>query len=292
MGLSHPSRKAQGCQRFGIQSRIHRVKQNRKIETASNSASTYTGGITVKSPQEMEMMREAGAIVGSVLTLLKRTVEPGISTKELDQVAYKEITRHGAKPTFKGYRGFPASICASVNEQIVHGIPSKRELKEGDIVKLDVGATLGGLIGDAAVSLAVGAVDEEVEALMEATRQSLEVGIEASQAGNRVGDIGAAIQDFGEAKGYGVVREFVGHGVGRFLHEDPQVPNYGQAGKGPLLRPGMCIAIEPMLNMGDWRTRILDDQWTVVTADGKLSAHFEHTIAITEDGPEILTKHV
>ncbi len=268
------------------------MKQNRKIETASNSASTYTGGITVKSPQEMEMMREAGAIVGSVLTLLKRTVEPGISTKELDQVAYKEITRHGAKPTFKGYRGFPASICASVNEQIVHGIPSKRELKEGDIVKLDVGATLGGLIGDAAVSLAVGAVDEEVEALMEATRQSLEVGIEASRAGNRVGDIGAAIQEFGEAKGYGVVREFVGHGVGRFLHEDPQVPNYGQAGKGPLLRPGMCIAIEPMLNMGDWRTRILDDQWTVVTADGKLSAHFEHTIAITEDGPEILTKHV
>ena len=268
------------------------MNRNRKIETASNSASTYSGGITIKSPQEMEMMREAGAVVGSVLTLLKRTVEPGMSTKDLDQVAYKEITRHGATPTFKGYRGFPASICASVNEEIVHGIPSKRVLKEGDIVKVDVGATLGGLIGDAAVSLAVGAVDEEVATLMEATRKSLEVGIEASQPGNRVGDIGAAIQEFGEAKGYGVVREFVGHGIGRFLHENPQVPNYGQAGMGPLLRPGMCIAIEPMLNMGDWRTRILDDQWTVVTADGKLSAHFEHTIAITEDGPEILTKHV
>ncbi len=238
------------------------------------------------------MMREAGAIVGSVLTLLKRTVEPGISTKELDQVAYEEITRHGAKPTFKGYRGFPGNICTSVNEEIVHGIPSKRVLKEGDIVKVDVGATLGGLIGDAAVTMAVGEVDEEVAALMTATQQSLEEGIKASLPGNRIGDIGAAVQEYGETRGYGVVREFVGHGIGRFLHEDPQVPNYGQPGMGPLLRPGMCIAIEPMLNMGDWRTRILDDQWTVVTADGKLSAHFEHTIAITEDGPEILTKHV
>ena len=238
------------------------------------------------------MMREAGAIVGSVLTLLKRTVEPGISTKELDQVAYKEITRHGAKPTFKGYRGFPGNICTSVNEEIVHGIPSKRVLKAGDIVKVDVGATLGGLIGDAAVTMAVGEVDEEVAALMTATQQSLEEGIKASLPGNRIGDIGAAVQEYGETRGYGVVREFVGHGIGRFLHEDPQVPNYGQPGMGPLLRPGMCIAIEPMLNMGDWRTRILDDQWTVVTADGKLSAHFEHTIAITEDGPEILTKHV
>ena len=238
------------------------------------------------------MMREAGAIVGSVLTLLKRTVEPGMSTKDLDQIAFKEITRHGAKPTFKGYRGFPGNICTSVNEEIVHGIPSKRVLKEGDIVKVDVGATLGGLIGDAAVTMAVGEVDDEVAALMQATQQSLEEGIKASRPGNRIGDIGAAIQEYGETRGYGVVREFVGHGIGRFLHEDPQVPNYGQPGMGPLLRPGMCIAIEPMLNMGDWRTRILDDQWTVVTADGKLSAHFEHTIAITEDGPEILTKHI
>ena len=285
------ARAGSGCSRFGFKGRMNRVNRNQRIATASNSASTYTGGITIKSPQEMEMMREAGAIVGSVLTLLKRTVEPGISTKELDRVAHKEITRHGAKPTFKGYRGFPASICASVNEQIVHGIPSKRVLKEGDIVKVDVGATLGGLIGDAAVSLAVGEVDDEVSELMQATQQSLEEGIKASLPGNRVGDIGAAIQEFGETRGYGVVREFVGHGIGRFLHEDPQVPNYGQPGMGALLRPGMCIAIEPMLNMGDWRTRILDDQWTVVTADGKLSAHFEHTIAITEDGPEILTKH-
>lgn len=267
------------------------MKQNRKLETATNSAPNYTGGITIKSPQELDAMRRAGAVVGSVISLLKRSVEPGMTTRDLDRIAFKEITRQGAKPTFKGYRGFPASICTSINEQIVHGIPGKRVLKEGDIIKLDVGATLDGLIGDAAVSLAVGEVDQEALALMEATRQSLEEGIKASQPGNRIGDIGAAVQQFGEARGYGVVREFVGHGVGRFLHEDPQVPNYGQAGLGPLLRPGMCIAIEPMLNLGDWRTRILDDQWTVVTADGKLSSHFEHTIAITENGPEILTNH-
>ena len=236
-------------------------------------------------------MRQAGAVVGMVLTLLKGSVEPGMTTKDLDQIAYKEIIRHGAKPTFKGYRGFPASICTSINEEIVHGIPGRRVLKEGDILKLDVGATLGGMIGDAAISLAVGQVEEEAVALMEATQQSLEEGIKASRPGKRIGDIGAAIQEFSESRGYGVVREFVGHGVGRFLHEDPQVPNYGQTGMGPLLRPGMCIAIEPMLNLGDWHTRILNDQWTVVTADGKLSAHFEHTIAITDDGPEILTNH-
>jgi methionyl aminopeptidase len=237
-------------------------------------------------------MRRAGAVVGAVLTLLKRTVEPGITTNELDRIAYKEITRHGALPTFKGYRGFPASICASINDQIVHGIPGKRVLKKGDIIKLDVGATLNGLIGDAAISVAVGEVSEEAAALMEVTRQCLEEGIKASQPGNRIGDIGAAVQGFGESRGYGIVREFVGHGVGRFLHEDPPVPNYGQRGLGPLLRPGMCIAIEPMLNIGDWRTRILDDHWTVVTADGTLSAHFEHTVAITEEGPEVLTSHI
>jgi methionyl aminopeptidase len=236
-------------------------------------------------------MERAGAIVGQVLTLLKRSVEPGVTTKELDDIAFKEILRHGAKPTFKGYRGFPASICASVNEEIVHGIPGKRVLKEGDIIKMDVGATIDGFIGDAAVSVPVGQVNDEAIALMETTRDSLLDGINAAQPGNRIGDIGAAVQKFAEARGYGVVREFVGHGVGRFLHEDPQVPNYGQAGRGHLLRPGMCIAIEPMLNLGDWHTRLLDDNWTVVTADDSLSAHFEHTIAITEDGPKILTVH-
>ena len=262
-----------------------------KVETASNSASTYTGGITIKSAQEMEAMRHAGSIVGAALTLLKRSVVPGITTRELDNIAYEEILRHGAKPAFKGYRGFPGTICASVNEEIVHGIPGKRVLHEGDIIKMDCGAIIDGFIGDAAVSVAVGQVSEEATALMDATRMSLEEGIKAAQPGNRIGDIGAAVQTFSEARGYGVVREFVGHGIGRFLHEDPQVPNYGQAGRGQLLRAGMCIAIEPMLNVGDWHTRILDDDWTVVTADGSLSAHFEHTIAITENGPEILTGH-
>ena len=236
-------------------------------------------------------MRRAGSIVGATLALLRASVEPGLTTKDLDKIAYKEIVRHGGKPTFKGYRGFPASICASVNEEIVHGIPGKRILQEGDIVKVDVGATIEGFIGDAAVSLPVGEVTTEAISLMEDTRISLEEGIRAAQPGGRVGDIGAAVQAYGESRGYGVVREFVGHGVGRFLHEDPQVPNYGQAGMGPLLRVGMCIAIEPMFNLGDWHTKILDDEWTVITADGKLSAHFEHSIAITEDGPEILTVH-
>ena len=262
-----------------------------KVETASNSASTYTGGITIKSAQELDAMRLAGSIVGDTLTLLKRSVEPGMTTRDLDNIAYKNITAHGATPSFKGYRGFPGSICASVNEEIVHGIPGKRVLKEGDIIKMDCGATINGFIGDAAVSVAVGKVSQEAVDLMEATRLSLEEGIKAATPGNRIGDIGSAVQTFSEARGYGVVREFVGHGIGRFLHEDPQVPNYGQPGRGQLLRAGMCIAIEPMLNIGDWRTRILDDNWTVVTADGSLSAHFEHTIAITEEGPEILTKH-
>jgi methionyl aminopeptidase len=236
-------------------------------------------------------MGRAGSIVGATITLLKRSVEPGMTTRDLDNIAYKQITSMGARPTFKGYRGFPASICTSVNEEIVHGIPGNRVLKDGDIIKMDVGATIDGFIGDAAVSVAVGKVDQEAIDLMEATRRSLEEGIKAAQPGNRIGDIGAAVQTYAESRGYGVVREFVGHGVGRFLHEDPQVPNYGQPGKGQLLRPGMCIAIEPMLNIGDWHTRILDDQWTVVTADGSLSAHFEHTIAITEDGPKVLTAH-
>ncbi|MFB3120380.1 MAG: type I methionyl aminopeptidase [Stenotrophomonas maltophilia] len=267
--------------------------RNQKVKTASNSPSPYSGGITIKSEKELASMAVAGGIVGEVLTLLKRSVEPGITTKELDSIAYKEITRQGATPTFKGYLGFPSSICTSVNEEIVHGIPGKRVLKEGDIIKMDVGATIEGFIGDAAVSVAVGRVSQEAIDLMDATRESLKEGIKAAQPGNRIGDIGLAVQTYGEAQGYGVVREFVGHGVGRFLHEEPQVPNYRDPtkGPGPLLRPGMCIAIEPMFNIGGWETRILDDEWTVVTKDGELSSHFEHTIAITEAGPIILTVH-
>ena len=267
------------------------MNRGQKSKTASNSPTTYSGGITIKSPQELDSMRRAGKIVGDVIDLLRAAVAPGMTTLDLDKIAYKEITSQGAKPTFMGYQGFPASICTSVNEEIVHGIPGKRVLLEGDIVKVDVGATIEGFIGDAAVSLPVGDVTPEATALMDDTRISLEKGINAAQPGARVGDIGAAVQAYGESRGYGVVREFVGHGVGRFLHEDPQVPNYGQAGLGPLLRVGMCIAIEPMFNLGDWHTKILDDEWTVITADGKLSAHFEHSIAITEDGPEILTVH-
>ena len=267
------------------------MNRGQKTKTASNSPSTYSGGITIKSPQELDSMRRAGKIVGDTINLLKAAVAPGMTTKDLDKIAYREITRQGAKPTFMGYHGFPASICTSINEEIVHGIPSKRVLMDGDIVKVDVGATIEGFIGDAAVSMAVGEVTQEAIVLMEDTRISLEEGIKAAQPGGRIGDIGAAVQAYGDSKGYGVVREFVGHGVGRFLHEDPQVPNYGQAGMGPLLRVGMCIAIEPMFNLGDWHTKILEDDWTVVTADGKLSAHFEHSIAITENGPEILTVH-
>ena len=262
-----------------------------KRETASTAPSTYSGGITVKSPRELDSMRRAGEIVGKTLDLLKASVEPGMTTRDLDRIAFKEITRHGATPTFKGYRGFPASICASVNEEIVHGIPGKRALKEGDLIKVDVGATIEGFIGDAAVTIPVGEVPEALALLMKDTRLGLEAGIQAAVPGARVGDIGAAIQAYGESRGYGVVREFVGHGVGRFLHEDPQIPNYGEPGRGALLRAGMCIAIEPMFNLGDWRTRILEDDWTVVTIDGKLSSHFEHSIAITEQGPEILTVH-
>ena len=267
------------------------MNRKQRKETASTSPSTYSGGITIKSPRELDSMRKAGEIVGKTLDLLKASVEPGMTTRDLDRIAFKEITRNGASPTFKGYRGFPATICASVNEEIVHGIPGKRVLKEGDLIKVDVGATIEGFIGDAAVTIAVGEVPEDLRLLMQDTRLSLEAGIKAAVPGARVGDIGAAVQEYGESRGYGVVREFVGHGVGRFLHEDPQVPNYGVAGRGALLRAGMCIAIEPMLNLGDWHTRILDDQWTVVTADGKLSSHFEHSIAITEQGPEILTIH-
>lgn len=267
------------------------MNNQNKIRTASNSPSQYTGGITIKSTAELNAMAKAGAVVGATLTLLKKSVQPGMTTKELDDMANKEIIKLGATPSFKGYQGFPASICASVNEEIVHGIPGKRLLNEGDIVKVDVGATVDGFIGDAAVSIPVGKVSEEATRLMDATRKSLEMGIQAAIPGNRIGDIGYAIQHYAENLGYGVVREFVGHGVGRFLHEDPQVPNYGEPGKGQLLRSGMCIAIEPMLNVGSWETRILEDQWTVVTKDGSLSSHFEHTLAITEDGPRVFTVH-
>ncbi len=267
------------------------VETTPKRKTASNSPSSYSGGITIKSRREMEAMERAGAIVGATLTLLKKSVEPGMTTGDLNRIADKNIRSMGAVPTFIGYHGFPAAICASVNEEIVHGIPGKRVLKEGDIIKMDVGATIDGFIGDAAISVAVGEISDEAQRLMDDTDASLYAGIAAAKPGNRIGDIGAAVSGYAIPRGYGVVRQFVGHGVGRYLHEDPQVPNYGEAGKGVLLRPGMCICIEPMLNLGTEDTTILGDDWTVVTSDGSLSAHFEHTLAITEDGPKILTMH-
>lgn len=261
----------------------------RKLTLALDSTQSQPGGITLKSPQELSLMREAGHVVAETIRELKRTIEPGMKTKELDAIASRHIARMGAKPSFKGYRGFPATICVSLNAEIVHGIPGDRVIQDGTIVSMDVGAVVGGFHGDSAVTVGVGTISSEAERLIEVTRLALEKGIQQALAGNRIGDISQAVQEHAEAFGYGVVREYVGHGIGRALHEEPSVPNFGEPGKGPSLRPGMVIAIEPMLNIGGWETQVQPDDWTVVTADGTLSAHFEHTVAITEAGPEILT---
>ena len=236
-------------------------------------------------------MRQAGRIVAEVLAALQERVRPGINTAELDELAYQIITKHKAIPSFKGYRGFPASLCASINEEVVHGIPNKkRYLEEGDIVSFDVGAIYQGYHGDAAVTVGVGEITEAAKELLAVTAGALAAGIAQSRAGNRTGDVSWAIQDYAESRGYSVVREYTGHGIGLQMHEDPQIPNYGQRKRGFLLKPGMTFALEPMVNVGDWHTRVLADNWTVVTRDGKLSAHFEHTIAVTEGEPEILTR--
>lgn len=234
-------------------------------------------------------MRQAGRIVATVLDTLSRRLRPGMKTKELDVIAAGEVGRLGAKPSFKGYRGFPANLCVSVNDEVVHGIPGERILRQGDIVSLDLGAIFKGFQGDAAVTVGVGEIDPEARRLIEATEGALEAGIAAARAGARLGDISAAIQSCAESRGYSVVREYSGHGIGRHMHEEPQIPNYGLAGMGPLLEEGMTLALEPMVNMGDWHTRVGDDQWTVLTADGSLSAHFEHTIVITGEEAEVLT---
>ncbi len=246
--------------------------------------------IVIKSKSEIATMREAGRIVAKTLEELKQIVRPGVTTYELDQVAQKIITQHGAIPTFKGYRGFPASICTSINHEVVHGIPSrKRVLNEGDIISIDVGATLRGLVGDAAITLPVGRISERARRLLETTEGALWSAIAQCRAGNYLEDISGAIQDYAESRGYSVVREYVGHGVGRQMHEDPQIPNFRQGKRGPQLKPGMTFALEPMVNEGTAETRVLRDKWTVVTKDGKLSAHFEHTVAITDGEPEVLT---
>ena len=248
-----------------------------------------TGGITIKSEKELDLMRESGSIASHTKAMLIDAVRPGVMSRDLDALAEREIRFLGAVPSFKGLYGFPATICASVNEEIVHGIPSRRRLVEGDIISIDLGAIVGGFHSDTAFTVGVGEIDEDSQRLVEATRASLHRAIEQVEAGHRVGDIGAAVQTYAEGMGYGVVRQYVGHGIGRALHEDPQVPNYGKPGRGALLRVGMTIAIEPMLTAGTWDTKVLDDGWTVVTADGSRSAHFEDTVAVTEKGPEVLT---
>jgi len=246
--------------------------------------------VIVKSQNEIAIMRDAGRIAADTLAMLGEHIKPGVSTAELDARAHAFITRYHAYPTFKGYRGFPASICTSLNEQVVHGIPSRKVmLKEGDIISLDVGATFKGFIGDTAATFAVGRVSDVARRLMEATRGALAAAIAQARAGNHLEDISGAIQDYVEVRGFSVVREYVGHGVGRTMHEEPQIPNYRQGKRGPQLKPGMTLAIEPMVNEGTWQTRVLRDKWTVVTKDGKLSAHFEHTIVVTDGLPEILT---
>jgi methionyl aminopeptidase len=246
-------------------------------------------GVIIKSSQEIAAMREAGRIVAAVIEALTKEVRPGITTRELDDVAVREFKKRGAVASFKGYRGFPASICTSVNEEVVHGIPGARALKAGDIISLDVGAMINGFHADAAVTLGVGAISSDTQALIDTTKGALEAGIAAAKNGARLGDVSASIQSYAESRNFSVVREYVGHGIGRDLHEDPQVPNFGIAGEGISLKKGMTIALEPMLNAGVWRTKVTDNKWTVITADGKLSAHFEHTIAIGDSVPEILT---
>jgi methionyl aminopeptidase len=245
--------------------------------------------IIIRSPREIEHLKRSNAIVAEVFQELRKAVAPGIATKELDQIAEEMILSRGAIPAFKGYRGFPAALCVSINEEVVHGIPSQRRLKEGDIVSLDVGANLNGYFGDAAISVPVGEVDETAERLLEVTEKALYIGIEKAMLGSRLYDISHAIQAWVEGHGFSVVRDFVGHGIGKNLHEEPQIPNFGSPHQGPRLEEGMVLALEPMVNEGVYEVRILSDGWTVVTADGKRSAHFEHTIAITDGGAEILS---
>ena len=249
-----------------------------------------TRAIQLKTPRQLRFMRQAGKIVAEVLALLGEHIVPGATTAELDALAEAEIKKRGAVPSFKGYHGYPCTICASVNEQIVHGIPGKYRLQEGDILSIDVGAIYNGWHGDAAVTHAVGSASSEADRVMVATQEALRRGIAAAVPSNHLGDIGFAIQSWVEAQGLAVIRDFVGHGIGKVMHEAPQVPNFGEAGAGIALRPGMTIAIEPMVSAGDWHVKVLDDGWTAVTADGSLSAHYEHSIVITDDGPEILTQ--
>lgn len=245
--------------------------------------------IILKTDEEIELMRESNRLVGMTLGELSKHIKPGVTTKQLDAIAETFIRDHGATPTFLGYGGFPNSICTSVNENVVHGIPNNKPLREGDVISVDCGTFKNGFCGDSAYTFCVGEVDEKIKRLLETTKQALYLGIEHAREGNRIGDIGAAIQTFCESRGYSVVRELVGHGIGRNMHEAPEVPNYGRRGTGPILKDGMCIAIEPMINMGGKKVVFESDGWTVRTKDRKPSAHFEHTIAIRKGKADILS---
>ena len=249
----------------------------------------HTRTPTIKSTREIDLMRKAGHIVADVLDILRDAAKPGVSTQELDDIARREIRLRGGIPSFYGYLGYPAHICTSFNEEIVHGIPGPRVIANGDIVSIDCGAIYDGYHGDSAITVAIGDVPREAQDLVEDTRLSMAAGIAAATVGNRLGDISHGVEAYAAPRGYGIIREYVGHGIGTSMHEDPSVPNYGPAGKGLQLRPGLALAIEPMLTLGDWRTIVGQDQWTVSTRDGSLSAHWEHTIALTDSGPEVLT---
>jgi methionyl aminopeptidase len=246
--------------------------------------------IVSKSPAELDKMRVANALVGAVLVELRRLVTPGVTTEELDAVAERHILAAGAVPAFKGYHGFPATLCASVNDAVVHGIPNKTPLVDGDIVSLDMGVVLDGFYGDSAITVPVGNIPDRAAELLRVTSEALDLAMEQVQVNGHVSDIGHAVQQHVEGHGFSVVREFVGHGIGAKLHEEPQIPNYGERGRGPRLTTGMVLAIEPMVNMGKPAVKVLGDGWTAVTQDGSLSAHFEHTVAVTDAGPEVLTR--
>ena len=246
--------------------------------------------VELKSKAEIAAMRRAGQVAGKALKAIAEAVAPGITTRELDKIGESMIRKNGGLPTFIGYRGYPASICVSVNEEVVHGIPGPRKLKAGDVVGIDIAATVEGFVGDTALTVIVPPATKEAQRLVDVTRKSLDLAIEKMRSGNRLGDIGAVVQELAEANKFGVVRDFVGHGIGRQMHEEPAVPNFGTAGTGIRLEPGLVLAIEPMITAGSWRVKMMPDGWTVVTEDGSLAAHFEHTIAVTEDGPVVLTK--
>ncbi len=245
--------------------------------------------IIIKSDEEIAIMRHAGSVVARTLRRLVEELRPGLVVKELDKIVRREFDKHKVIPTFLGYHGYPATVCVSVNDEIVHGIPGRRVIEDGDVVSLDLGCTYEGFVADSALTVIVGAPKPGTERLVDVTRESLDEGIRQARPGNRLGAISHAIQTYVESRGFGVVREYVGHGVGRQMHEEPQVPNYGPPDRGPLLKKGMVLALEPMVTMGDWRTRQMEDNWTVKTVDGSLAAHFEHTIAITDGEARVLT---